>query len=154
MYERLTKRSEYDRIGNGHVAHIKCHATCRAGTDCTVCQLELELLERLALYEDTEHSPDDLQMMIRSYNAMKAELTEYRATGLSPEQVQELAKAKAEGRLEIVVKCKDCRLKDTQLCRASKSIKYDLRKEKHTYKTFMEEDGFCSIGEVGRDGKD
>jgi hypothetical protein len=45
-----------------------------------------------------------------------------------------------------IVRCKDCELKDTQLCRASKSIHYDLRKEKHTYKTFMEPDGFCSGG--------
>lgn len=29
-------------------------------------------------------------MMIRAYSAMKAELTEYRKSGLSPEQVQEL----------------------------------------------------------------
>lgn len=48
-----------------------------------------------------------------------------------------------------VVRCKECRWKDTALCRASKSIKYDLRREKHTYKTFMEPDGFCSIGERG-----
>ncbi len=46
-----------------------------------------------------------------------------------------------------IVRCKDCYLKDTQLCRASRSIKYNLRTEKHTYKTFMEDDGFCSIGE-------
>jgi hypothetical protein len=48
-----------------------------------------------------------------------------------------------------VVRCKDCRWKDTVLCRASKSVKYDLRREKHTYQTCMEPDGFCSIGERG-----
>lgn len=48
-----------------------------------------------------------------------------------------------------VVRCKDCRWKDTVLCRASKSVKYDLRREKHTYHTCMEPDGFCSIGERG-----
>jgi hypothetical protein len=48
-----------------------------------------------------------------------------------------------------IVRCKDCRFRDKQLCRASKSIHYDLHKEKHTYKTFMEPDGFCSIGERG-----
>lgn len=48
-----------------------------------------------------------------------------------------------------IVRCKDCRFKDTSFCRASKSIKYDLRKGEHTYKTIMEPDGFCSIGERG-----
>lgn len=52
-----------------------------------------------------------------------------------------------------VVRCKDCRWRDKPLCRAAKSVKYDLRREKHIYKTLMEPDGFCSIGERGTEGK-
>lgn len=55
-----------------------------------------------------------------------------------------------DGQPAEIVCCKDCRLKDTQLCRASRSIKYDPRREKYTYKTLMEPDGFCSIGERDR----
>ena len=62
----------------------------------------------------------------------------------------ELATSQQETRAAVeLVRCKDCRWRDTVLCRASKSIKYDLRREKHTYQTFMEPDGFCSIGERG-----
>lgn len=68
--------------------------------------------------------------------------------------VKELLEENASLRAELeqitrpeIVRCKDCRWRDKGLCRASKSIKYDLRREKYTYKTVMEPDGFCHIGE-------
>lgn len=64
-------------------------------------------------------------------------------------QAQLAASQARERAAKEVVRCKDCRWKDTVLCRASKSVKYDLRREKHTYKTFMEPEGFCNIGERG-----
>lgn len=87
--ERLTKRG------------ITEEALCNrqdCDNDCYKCDLPDKQQEKLAAYEDTEHSPDDLKIMIRSYSSMKEELSSYRASGLSPEQAQEIAKAQAEGR--------------------------------------------------------
>lgn len=72
------------------------------------------------------------------------------ATDLIESLQAQLAESQRRERAAVeVVRCKDCRWKDTVLCRASKSVKYDLRREKHTYQTCMEPDGFCSIGERG-----
>lgn len=50
------------------------------------------------------------------------------------------------------VRCGECRLKNKQLCRAAVRTKYNLKTEKWTYKTLMEDDGFCSRGEPKEEG--
>lgn len=40
--------------------------------------------------------------------------------------------------------CENCRLKDTEFCRAVWKTKYNIKKEKWICKTMMEDDGFCS----------
>lgn len=40
--------------------------------------------------------------------------------------------------------CENCSLKDNELCRAVWKMKYNIRTGKWTYKTMMEDDGFCS----------
>lgn len=54
MAERLTIRSQYDRIGNGNIAHKKCRDTCTTRMNCSTCELELQMLDRLAELEDAE----------------------------------------------------------------------------------------------------
>jgi len=93
MFERLTMRRDNEVFVNSEVTGWT-HSSHWSKT-------AEEAIARLATYEDTEHTPDELQMMIRSYSAMKEELSEYRKSGLSPDEVQELAQAKTEGRLVV-----------------------------------------------------
>jgi hypothetical protein len=84
-YKRLTKTSE---ITDSPTLIALCESCGEDGCDdncaeyqtnnCAGCPVQ-EAFERLSAYEDTEHSPDDLQMMIRAY--------------------QEFANAKEENRL-------------------------------------------------------
>lgn len=111
MLERLTSRQIIKHADGTEHTETYCHGhrygpaafPSKYGTsDSQEYENYCEMIDRLAAYEDTEYTPDELQMMIRAYNAMKAELVEHRKSGLSPEQVQELAKAKAEGQLVIL----------------------------------------------------
>lgn len=45
------------------------------------------------------------------------------------------------------VRCRECRFKDRELCRAAYRTKYNLKTEKWAYKTMMEDDDYCSCGE-------
>lgn len=45
------------------------------------------------------------------------------------------------------VRCGECRYRNKQLCRAAARTKYNLKTEKWVYKTMMEDDGFCHVGE-------
>lgn len=72
-------------------------------------------------------------------------LAAYEDSGLSPEQVQELAKAKAEGRLVEVVRCKDCDrgYVDKDMSSPDRGWWYGCKDHKNYFKRA---DGYCSMG--------
>lgn len=107
----------------------------------------------LQAYMDTGLTPEEITTNMEMFAAYR-----HVCGGKSPEEVAQMSAENARLRAERdkaveVVRCKDCRWRDKQLCRAAKSVKYDLHREKHIYKTLMEPDGFCSIGESGTEGR-
>jgi hypothetical protein len=50
------------------------------------------------------------------------------------------------GNLVEVVRCKNCVFENTCMCRAAKKMTVNLKTGKETWKTFMEDDGFCHCG--------
>jgi len=115
MIERLTYREELGVVLVKGVDEKRCHVHCTEkrhsgdiAEDCMNCEIN-KAFERLAEYEDTKLSPKaiiELNDFEKTQCAkLLAKLGEYINSGLSPEEVQELAKAKADGRL-VELPCK------------------------------------------------
>lgn len=110
-----------------------------------------ELRAQFANYQEVDPPSETIyEQTLREYGIINIanlyECAEHREAAI---RAQLTSSQQRERAAVEIVRCKDCRWKDTAICRASKSIKYDLRREKHTYQTCMEPDGFCSIGERG-----
>ena len=95
--ERLTKKY---CLAEDH--YMKCSEDCNVDMDCVDCPAFDKLIERLAAYEDTGLTPEEI----------KAPLTEdtminlaAQALGVEPSRLRELAEADKDGRV-IILPCK------------------------------------------------
>jgi len=99
MSERLTKYSKYDHMGRGGIAHVKCYNTCRPGMDCCLCELENEMLKKLAALK---------QRNIDLYFELNGEIVKLQ------DELAAYKQAEAERRLIITPFCKDCKNYDIE----------------------------------------
>lgn len=95
--ERLTEKHY---LAEGH--YMKCSEDCNVDMDCVDCPAFDKLIERLAAYEDTGLTPEEI----------KAPLTEdaminlaAQALGVEADRLRELAEADKDGRV-IILPCK------------------------------------------------
>ena len=95
--ERLTEKHY---LAEDH--YMKCSEDCNVDMDCVDCQAFDKLIERLAAYEETELTPEEI----------KAPFTEdaminlaAQALGVEPSRLRELAEADKDGRV-VVLPCR------------------------------------------------
>ena len=96
--ERLTKRE------NGHAHYPRCFEEPCGGMGCRTedCEFKVEICERLAAYEDTGLTPQEVLSMKFEWCAMMAALN---SIGGGYTRLRELAEADKAGRL-VVLPCK------------------------------------------------
>ena len=96
--ERMTERSE-----SGHAYYPQCFKEPCYGSGCKIkdCQFETAVCDRLAAYEDTGLTPEEI----------KAPLTEdmminlaAQALGVEPSRLRDLAVADKDGRVVVLKK--------------------------------------------------
>ena len=96
--ERLTKRE------NGHAHYPRCFEEPCGGMGCRTedCEFKVEICERLAAYEDTDLTPEEVLSMKFEWCAMMDALN---SIGGGYTRLRELAEADRAGRL-VVLPCK------------------------------------------------
>lgn len=96
--ERLTKWE------NGHAYYPRCFENPCYGGGCVTrdCPFETAICERLAEYEDTGFSPEEIKSAFTPDASIKLAA---QALGTTPERLRELAAADKEGRV-LVMPCK------------------------------------------------
>lgn len=96
--ERLTKRE------NGHAHYPRCFEEPCGGMGCRDedCKFKVEICERLAAYEDTGLTPQEVISMHGEWRAMMSVLN---SIGGGYTRLRELAEADKNGRL-VVLPCK------------------------------------------------
>lgn len=95
--ERLTEKHY---LGTDH--YMKCSGNCNVDMDCIDCPSFDCLVERLAAYEDTGLTPEEVLSMSGEWCAMMSVLN---SIGGGYDRLRELAEADKEGRL-VVLPCK------------------------------------------------
>ena len=95
--ERLTEKHY---LGTDH--YIKCSGDCNMDTDCIDCPAFDRLVERLAAYEDTGLTPQEVISMHGEWRAMMSVLN---SIGGGYTRLRELAEADKDGRV-VVLPCK------------------------------------------------
>lgn len=97
--ERLTKR----RIDDGE-AYLACVELRKDECDgqCTICWRAGDAVDRLAAYEDTGFSPEEIKSAFTQDALIKLAA---QALGTTPERLRELAAADKEGRV-VILPCK------------------------------------------------
>ena len=95
--ERLTEKHY---LGTDH--YMKCSGSCNVDMDCIDCPSFDCLVERLAAYEDTGLTPEEVLSMSGEWCAMMSVLN---SIGGGYDRLRELAEADKEGRL-VVLPCK------------------------------------------------
>ena len=95
--ERLTKRE------NGHAHYPRCFEEPCGGMGCRTedCEFKVEICERLTDYEDTERTPEEIDM-----DHEAAEQLRYLCRNCDIDRLEKLAEADRAGRLA-VLPCKD-----------------------------------------------
>lgn len=95
--ERLTEKHY---LGTDH--YMKCSGNCNVDMDCIDCPSFDRLVERLAAYEDTGLTPEEVHSMSGEWCAMMSVLN---SIGGGYDRLRELAEADKDGRL-VVLPCK------------------------------------------------
>ena len=100
--ERLTKRE------NGHAHYPRCFEEPCGGMGCRTedCEFKVEICERLAAYEDTGLTPQEVLSMKFEWCAMMAALN---SIGGGYTRLRELAEADRDGRVVL----RPCKVGDT-----------------------------------------
>lgn len=93
--ERLTKRE------NGHAHYPRCFEESCGGMGCRTedCEFKDEICERLAAYEDTELTPEEVLSMSGEWCAM---MTALNSIGGGYTRLRELAEADKAGRVVVL----------------------------------------------------
>lgn len=94
--ERLTEKHY---LGTDH--YMKCSGNCNVDMDCIDCPSFDCLVERLAAYEGTGLTPEEVLSMSGEWRAMMSVLN---SIGGGYDRLRELAEADKEGRL-VVLPC-------------------------------------------------
>ncbi len=94
--ERLTEKHY---LGADH--YMKCSGNCNVDMDCIDCPSFDRLVERLAAYEDTGMTPEEVSALIKDWSDLCTTIGE--CGGI--DRLRELAKADKDGRL-VVLPCK------------------------------------------------
>jgi hypothetical protein len=91
--ERLTKRE------NGHAHYPRCFEEPCGGMGCRTedCEFKVEICERLADYEDTERTPEEIDM-----DHEAAEQLRYLCRNCDIDRLEKLAEADRAGRLAVL----------------------------------------------------
>ena len=97
MMERLTKRE------NGHAHYPRCFEEPCGGMGCRTedCEFKVEICERLADYEDTGLTPEEVSALVKDWSDLRTIVGE--CGGI--DRLKELAEADKDGRL-VVLHCK------------------------------------------------
>ena len=95
--ERLTEKHY---LAEDH--YMKCSEECNVDMDCVDCQAFDKLIERLAAYEDTGLTPEEIKAPFTEDTMIN--LAE-QALGVEPSRLREIAEADKDGRC-VVLQCK------------------------------------------------
>ena len=91
--ERLTEKHY---LGTDH--YMKCSGNCDVDMDCIDCPSFDRLVERLAAYEDTELTPEEVSALVKDWSDLCAIIGE--CGGI--DRLRELAEADKGGRLVVL----------------------------------------------------
>ena len=100
--ERLTEKHY---LAEDH--YMKCSEDCNVDMNCVDCPAFDKLIERLAAYEDTGLTPEEIKAPFTEDAMIDLAAQEL---GVEPSRLRELAVADKDGR--VVVRCKDCKYGD------------------------------------------
>ena len=95
--ERLTEKHY---LAEDH--YMKCSEDCNVDMDCVDCPAFDKLIERLAAYEDTGLTPEEIKAPFTEDTMINLEA---QALGVEADRLRELAEADKDGRL-VVLPCK------------------------------------------------
>ena len=95
--ERLTEKHY---LAEDH--YMKCSEDCNVDMDCVDCPAFDKLIERLAAYEDTGLTPEEIKDPFTEDTMIKLAA---QALGVEPSRIRELAEADKDGRV-VVLPCK------------------------------------------------
>lgn len=95
--ERLTEKHY---LAEDH--YMKCSEDCNVGMDCVDCPAFDKLIERLAAYEDTGLTPEEIKAPFTEDTMINLAA---QALGVEPSRLRELAEADKDGRV-VVPPCK------------------------------------------------
>ena len=95
--ERLTEKHY---LAEGH--YMKCSEDCNVDMDCVDCPAHDNLVERLAAYEDTGLTPEEIKAPLTADVFLRAAA---QALGMDADRLRELAEADKDGRC-VVLPCK------------------------------------------------
>ena len=92
--ERLTEKHY---LAEDH--YMKCSGNCHGDIDCIDCPAFDRLVERLAAYEDTGVTPEEIKSAFTPDALIKLAA---QALGTTPERLRELAAADKDGRVVVL----------------------------------------------------
>ena len=95
--ERLTEKYY---LAEEH--YMKCSEDCNVDMDCVDCHAFYKLIERLAAYEDTGLTPEEIKAPFTEDTMINLAS---KALGVEPSRLRELAEADKDGRC-VVLQCK------------------------------------------------
>ena len=95
--ERLTEKHY---LAEDH--YMKCSEDCNVDMDCVDCPAFDKLIERLAAYEDTGLTPEEIKAPFTEDTMINLAA---QALGVEPSRLRELAEADKDGRV-IILPCK------------------------------------------------
>lgn len=95
--ERLTEKHY---LAEDH--YMKCSEDCNVGMDCVDCPAFDKLIERLAAYEDTGLTPEEIKVPFTEDTMINLAA---QPLGVEPSRLRELAEADKDGRV-IILPCK------------------------------------------------
>ena len=95
--ERLTEKHY---LAEDH--YMKCSEDCNVDMDCVDCPAFDKLIERLAAYEETGLTPEEIKAPFTEDTMINLEA---QALGVEPSRLRELAEADKDGRV-VVLPCK------------------------------------------------
>ena len=95
--ERLTEKHY---LAEDH--YMKCSEDCNVDMDCVDCPAFDKLIERLAAYEDTGLTPEEIKALFTEDTMINMAA---QALGVEPSRLRELAEADKDGRV-VVLPCR------------------------------------------------